>query len=227
VFFDERPFVVTKIDAAGFVRITNALGPESLRLSLSELFEQLAKGTAVVPQRRPKKAENLPFLSSPEIPKPERDIGAAERRIREAKRNEHRRKIHYTVLLDRLGTSWKASRFEQTVSAIALALGDPKPPAPTTAYDWVLAFRHCGRNPQSFERHLKLYRPRKSRLDLPRELIEGAIFDLYNGPNTPTLEEIQKLVDSRAIAFRKQTLKQKAKTSPPSVSPSHDHSGAF
>jgi len=104
-----------------------------------------------------------------------RRIAAAERQIPEANGNEHRRRLQYAVTLDRLGTSRKASRFCQTVSAIALALGDAEPPAPATAYGWVLAFRKCGRDPQSFERYLKLHRPRKPRFDLSETSSRGSL----------------------------------------------------
>lgn len=180
------PFVVTQVNAeSAQVTLTGTLIGQTLRFSAMELFEGIKKGE-VVPWGRPDIVPTrLPYLDYRELSGEERT------RIQ--------RKTHYVMALHRLGNvSYKNELFRKTLAALSAALGDPNPPAPTTAYDLLLEFRKHGGDPRAFARSLRLHRPRGPRNRELSDIIDAVILELHgSGKAAPTNAEIHREVNRR------------------------------
>ncbi|OUM02976.1 hypothetical protein [Variovorax sp. JS1663] len=208
------PFVVTDVDKEGRISLSSAVAGHTLHLWPSQLFEGMHKGE-IRPWGRPYFArKRLPFFDYDELD--------------EEQRERIQRKTRYVMALHRLGNvSFRRSNgiFQKVIDATAVALGDPNPPAATTAYDLLRDFRACGCDPKVFARQLGLKRPRGTRNQVLQDLIDAVVLELYQQSKTPpTNAEIQKLVNKRYAQLQKSEARVVSRNKPDvsAKRPKHD-----
>ena len=193
----ELPYVVTGIENHGETRLTCTVGGASLRLSRTQLYEAVRVGEILPWGSQEKSIRRIPYLDYEPLTGEQRE--------------EVARKMRYIVTLDKLGkVSYrrKTSIFAATVAALATAMGDPSPPAPSTAYDALLAYRKSGLDVQTFARQLVLKRPRGPRDKELADIIDAATIELHQaGTAPPTTADIQELVNKRYRALQRQKAK--------------------
>lgn len=193
----ELPYVVTRIEKHGEIRLTCTVGGASLRLNRTQLYEGV-RGREILPWGAQEESiRRIPYLDYETLTGDQRE--------------DVTRKMRYIVTLDKLGKVSYRRRttiFAATVTALARAMGDPSPPAPTTAYDHLLAYRKSGLDAQTFARQLVLKRPRGPRDKELADIIDAATIELHQaGMAPPTSSDIQELVNKRYRALQRQKAK--------------------
>jgi hypothetical protein len=193
----ELPYVVTGIEKHGEIRLTCTVGGASLRLNRTQLYEGVRVEEILPWGSQEKSIRRIPYLDYEALTGDQRE--------------EVARKMRYIVTLDKLGkVSYRRSTaiFAATVAALARAMGDPCPPAPTTAYDTLLAYRNSGLDAQAFARQLVLKLPRGPQDKELADIIDAATIELHQARKAPpTNADIQELVNKRYRALQRQRVK--------------------
>jgi len=189
----------------GHVVMSTPSGADRFNFRVSDVQQAVASGDAHFVALTEPPSVQLPFLDEAHLVTAwGKDGGPIA--LNEDKVKRVARKMAYVLALDALGRhSWKSKVFTQTINDKAKAINDPSPPSRTTAYDWLRAYRKCGRDAQVFMSMLFVHRPRGERTPGLRELLEVTIDELHRESKVVTVKDVRRRLEEK-LAYNRARL---------------------